>query len=82
MEQHIQTTRDVYFTRARIGVERVDDTEERTEGAVRDPGLGGEVGEVGDGGTGGLRAMNNESQYVFSPTGRREGEEKRNEKKE
>lgn len=49
VEQDVQSARDVHLARARVGVERVDDAEQRSEGAVRDAGLGGQLRDVGDG---------------------------------
>ena len=54
VEEDVKAGRDVHLARARVGVERVDDTQQGAEGARGDARLGAQVREVGDGGAGGL----------------------------
>lgn len=49
VEEDVEAGRDVDLARARVGVERVDDAEERAHGARGDARLGREVRKVGDG---------------------------------
>lgn len=55
VEEDVEAGRDVDLARARVGVERVDDAEERAHGARGDARLGREVRKVGDGRAGRLR---------------------------
>lgn len=64
VEEDVETGGDVDCTRAGVGVERVDDTEERAEEAVGDSSLGRKRAVVEDGSSSGLKQGCGQQQTV------------------
>jgi len=60
MEQNVETTRDVNFSRATVSVEGIDDTQERAKSAVGDTSLRVQSGNVEDRGSRSLRSGESE----------------------
>jgi hypothetical protein len=75
VEQDVESGRDVNFTRARIGVQGIDDTQERSKGTVGDTSLGVKGGDIEDSGTGSL-CFNDKGEIVKERRNGRDGEKR------